>query len=209
MTKDERRKRKAALRVQAAMEYISNPSMPTVADVHADSRFHGVSRRTLERWCLVDRWVERREEFTKAWMDEARSKLGTRLAQERLHELEMLRHLKNLGLGKVEDPMLLPKSWEATVKVILDIAKREDELRQAIGDEVIGSTPSNTLTMGDGKYTDEELLAASKEILRLRTEKGMLALPENAHIELELNAEDDDDDETSDNESSGSGTDQA
>jgi len=137
-----KRLKNARLRATAGLRYVTDPTNPTLEKLHMDERFSKVSLKTLERWSREDRWMEQRQAFIARWTEQARERLGSRMAQERIAELDLLDDMRQMGLERLHESTTIPKSTEGMMKAILDIMKYKDELRTKIGGEIVGSVGS-------------------------------------------------------------------
>lgn len=174
--------RNAKLRAQAEIAYVANPDCPTLEELRADSRFEHVSQRTLERWCKAGRWVQKRQEYLERWTQKARDRIGSQLAQERLHEITMLQEMRDLARDKLTDPSTLPRSWEGVAKAFVDLVKTLDEQREKLTEVVAGgSATAGALSIeGDAEFSDAELSAATAAFLEQRRAKQQSAIAATA-----------------------------
>ena len=161
----------ARLRVEAGMVYMTDSERGSITKLLDDSRFSGVGRRTLERWCAEDKWVQRREQFLEHWASVARRRLGSQLVQSRIDELEELAEVRALAMEKIRDELTLPKSWEGVVKVLLDVNTRIEHVASDIGAEMMppGSAESAEHTLAsEASLGEVDRDAAVKAILAAR-----------------------------------------
>lgn len=131
----------ARLRREAMLRYVCDPNGLTIEELAQHPMFKGaISQRTLERWASADRWVDERQKFIADWAAKARERLGNRMVQERIKEMDVLSEIVEVGVSKIRGDLVAPKSLEGVIKAVIDGLKYKDELRQAIGDDIIDKT---------------------------------------------------------------------
>ena len=169
---------KAHLRVLAGIEYASNPECPSIEQLHRDSRFSGVSLRTLERWASEDKWTERRRESVDKWSEFARAQLGTAIARKRIEDLELLERLREDAVAMLTpgegEPSLQPKSWDAVVNMISKLTTQLDDLRSQIGGETLAAIGQPVLPTPDSEhpiYEKDAMERAARELLERRRQQ--------------------------------------
>lgn len=162
--------RYSKLRAIAGMTYISHPIGISIEELHGDSRFSCVTTRTLERWSRIDRWVERRVAFIEEWKAEARKRLTGQLAQARIEELESLAEIATVGLQKIREDVVAPKSLEGVMRATIDALKYKDELRARIGESIIddAGTTGGVSRELPRDITEEAAAAAARAALVAR-----------------------------------------
>lgn len=171
----------AHVRILAGIEYATNPETPSIEQLHRDPRFSSVSLRTLERWAAEDRWTDRRREFVDKWTEYARAQLGTKLAQKRIQDLEMLEMLRQGAIDQLGDPELRPKSWEGVVALAAKLTNQLDEIRRQIGGEMLESIGQPVLPAPDSEHAQfekDDIEQAARALLRKK-----LAAPAVAHVD--------------------------
>ena len=169
--------RYSRLRASAGMTYISHPIGISIEELHRDSRFMSISLRTLERWSQLDRWVERRMAFIEEWKAEARKRLTGQLAQARIEELDSLAEIATIGLQKIREDVVAPKSLEGVMRATIDALKYKDELRARIGESVIDDTGTNSGIAKElpSDVTEEAAAAAARAALVARRQPALAA----------------------------------
>lgn len=165
------------LRMDAGLAYMTNPDCASLDDLSQDERFRSVSKRTLERWCAEDKWVERRQQFLSRWAEHAKERLGSALSRHRTEEFQQLLRVRELALSKLEDPMLEPKSWEGVAKVLVEINRRIENVAVSVGNEVLPSGLEKQET-GPSRLDPLEREVLRKRLLGLRREKLRAIEPE-------------------------------
>lgn len=165
------------LRAEAGIFYMTDQNGPTLEEMSKDQRFAKVSLKTLERWSKEDKWVERRSIFFQTWAARARERIGTELCRLRQRDLADLETVRALALDRLNDEMVLPKSWEGVAKILLEATEHRDRIATAIGVELMpGQGEQKQVTPEDVGASPEELQLAAKEILRHRRETMRLSI---------------------------------
>lgn len=198
-----RKLRNARLRGLAQTEYVASPHSPSIEDLHNDSRFKHLHIRTLERWAKQDHWVEKRKQYYEQWTNEVRARLGSQMVKHRVEEIALLNELKAMAMDKLKDEMTLPKSFEGVMKVLVDVIRTSDDLRDKITNELaVGGT-----TVVEGKvaapdeieYDSAELEAAAAALLEKRRDKQQQLLTGTV-VETELTLAETNEDESDEEE---------
>ena len=167
----------AHIRMEAAIAYITNPECSTVAKLSRHPNFKGrVSYGALQDWCLNDRWEEYRKQFFTSWLVEVARMSGNELLDAKREELRQLRAVRDLAMAKLEDPAVLPKSWEGVAKAMIELSKRTDAVVESVRDELVkqadlkkqvtGGDEEDEKAIGDEEL--EELLSATLKTQRLQ-----------------------------------------
>jgi hypothetical protein len=164
--------RNPQLRYDAGLAYMTDPQAPSIERLHRDPRFAKVSKRTLERWCKEDQWVERRQAFFEAWANQARERIGSAQAKARVGAIAALDEVKQMALEKLRYDTVEPKSWEGVARVVVETERMTEELRVAVAGELMPPTAAGTvqrqLSAADLNLTPEEVQTAAKAILQQR-----------------------------------------
>lgn len=172
---------RAALRVIAGMEYVQSPEPKRIKDFMKDPRFAGVTKRTLERWSSRDKWVERRKAFIESWQESVQMMVASEIAQERIRDLRTAKKLQQQAERHLDNPLLIPKSYEGAVRTVLDILKIKEDLRTAIGEELLDKVTqmpdsSNKLPeSGHPDIPDADVQEIARQVLAKR--RGQPAIP--------------------------------
>jgi hypothetical protein len=160
----------ARMRLDAGLVYMTDQSGITLDQLANDERFN-VSKRTLERWCKEDRWVERRQEFLENWAAVARGRLGSELCRLRQGELAQLEEIQQLAMEKVRSELTVTKSWEGVVKVLLDTNRRVEALAASIGAEIMPGQATARFggnSEGGEQLSETEKQSLAKQLLQMR-----------------------------------------
>lgn len=156
------------LRMDAGLVYMTDPDCGSIEQLSTDDRFQSVTKRTLERWCKEDRWVERRQHFLDRWSEHAKERLGSALSRHRTEEFQQLIQVRNLALDKLEDPLLEPKSWEGVAKALIDINRRIENVALSVGNEVLPEGIGAGSDAATGHLSLEEKQTVRKQLLASR-----------------------------------------
>lgn len=172
-------------RMLMAERYIHSQRSFSIRELVGLPEFSHVPAPRAEKWCTLDRWVERRKELQEEIRNRVTKALVTEMTQERVDHLRKLISLRtafdNVGMitnaeGNVEF-RLQPKSLEAwvTAKVKLDqhISKIQNtvaaELPQMTAEALVPTDrPTNLPMVLRPRLTEEESLDLA---LRLRDKR--------------------------------------
>lgn len=168
------------LRMEAALTYMSDPERGSIRKVHQDPRFSQLALSTLENWSRRDKWVERRQRFISTWAKHAYSKMGTVFVHERQADMELLKELQDMSMGRLrsgEDPVPI-KSLEGIIGALVRVSARKDEIGKSLVEDMLppdtGDTGTNSPLVGNvdgassGVLAEHEVLDALNSILDQR-----------------------------------------
>jgi len=156
------------LRAEAGLFYMTDQSAPTLEQMSQDARFSAVTKKTLERWSIDDKWVERRAEFFKKWTARAMDRMGTEICKLRQRDLGDLETIRTKALEWLADAEIQPRSWEGVAKVLMEASDKRTILAEAIGQELMPSTTKAEIKPEDVGTNSAELQLAAKSILAHR-----------------------------------------
>lgn len=83
------------LRYAAGLYYTTDLGGCSVADLVSQPMFEAVPLTTMEKWAVEDRWVDRRRELLARWQAQIEKKIGDRLVQYRVKNLQKMAKIRD------------------------------------------------------------------------------------------------------------------
>lgn len=180
-----------ALRAQARVEYATDSDQCSLVVLNSRPAYAHLHRRTLEVWCVEDKWVEERERFIRTWQTKIEGRMANALVRIKLNHMEELENIGNVMIGKLKADMLQANSWEGAVTALLKLMDKMDDFREEItthlAPQIIQATPSGGQSSSPGVpavarpvLTNDEARAAALTVVRMRREnmRQQMALQE-------------------------------
>ena len=129
------RERPANLRTAALIHYCFTCPDTSIGKMSRVNPFDQVSRQTLENWSKADRWVERREKAREELIIHAQRRIGDRLIDQHVEQLESLERISKQVCAILDSDQLRSKSYETMINAYLKLAKARIEL----GDKLLAA----------------------------------------------------------------------
>jgi hypothetical protein len=162
-----------ALRNLAGLHYVQDLGRCSLDALNQVSMFATVPRRTLERWCAVDRWVERRADFWKNVEQVVVHSLATELVDARRAELDDLSQLRADVLRRIHGKSAAAKSFEGLCRVLIELGRRVDEVKDGMSELVKARAAASAVRPVGlaAKLTPQEARAAAMAIIHHRRDE--------------------------------------
>jgi hypothetical protein len=130
------------LRTAAEQYYIMSVNQCSLADLNRHSLFKVVQRRSLEKWCSEDSWVAKRRKMWTRIHQSLEQQIGTKIAKERMGQLEKLQKVYDVGINKLLKGGLKSKSFEGLVTAMVKLASLMDDWRENLAKQFGGIVES-------------------------------------------------------------------
>lgn len=127
----------AFLRFSAGLQYTTDLHGITVEELAECAPFKNtVALKTLQKWCLEDQWVARREALMAEWRRDIEAKLGQRQVQQALVDLQTTDSMAEDILEKLRNKVGMVNSFEGLINSMIRLM----EFRQTLRGQVLTQT---------------------------------------------------------------------
>lgn len=173
----ERKNKRADQRAFAGLEYITNPGI-SVSDLRKYPSLCDVPAKLLDKWAAADKWVQRRTDLQRSWQNTARAIIGSKIAERRLRDLELMDNVQDDAFENLmHNDMLMYRSKEGAAGVFAMMIKHKEELRAAMGTEMFEQldTASSSVLPKDDKsgLEAEEIQEIARRVVEERRFKQL------------------------------------
>ena len=186
-----RKKELLALRHAANIRYITSHPGISLKKLSEQKPFAGnVSHETIRKCSIKKGWLAQRAKYFEGIRDEIKKKLGKRIADIMVEQLNEVDKLFRSTLNKIGASE--PKSMEGLINALVNLMKAGNELREKIAKDLI---PERLVGVQDEgmqvtpKLTEEEARAAAMAIIHkrraeMRRQAGTEGSGEKPHLRV-------------------------
>lgn len=159
------------MRQSAATEYVTSLKGISLRELRKIPPFDQLGPGTLERWCVEDEWVKRRQKYFFEVRTEIEARIAEKLIQTRVNQLEKMEDISERLLNEIITGAVEAKSKEGLVTAVVRLLEAQDGMREKLAKEVVpahlGGVQQETLPMAP-EITTEEARTGVKAILQRR-----------------------------------------
>lgn len=157
------------LRHSAALHYVTSLDGISVRQLHNHPPFDQLGFRTMERWCVEDEWVHRRQQYMERIRSDIESHINQRMVETRVEQLKQIDVKVTSLFGEIDK--VEPKSKEGMITALVRLMEAGNSLREKLSKEIvpshIGGTQQDNVPVTP-HLTHEDAREAALAILRRR-----------------------------------------
>jgi hypothetical protein len=176
------------LRAHAGEYYATTRTDVSLKKMSEHPVFKQVPFGTLQKWCMIDKWVDKRREFIAGIEAEIKRRISADLVHKRLSEIQTLEEVRDDFRQQFDRDRPEIKSAEGAMSVYTKMTETLDDMREKAATRVIDAIPDlspgsdrnrvqlttdmkPTLSMDEAQEAAKLIIQKRREALRARLQK--------------------------------------